>query len=89
MAMGSRTITTGWPRRPADGAGGRSVLDSAPCRMISCQLRTEPEHADDHRSFRAQLAFSIGFVVARSRDLLRRILKEHVTDDAREMLGPR
>jgi hypothetical protein len=33
------------------------------------------------------LAFSIGFVIERNRTLLRRILKEHVTDDARQMLG--
>jgi hypothetical protein len=43
----------------------------------------------DHRSFRAQLAFSIGFAVARSRDLLRRLLKEHVTDDTKQMLAER
>jgi hypothetical protein len=43
----------------------------------------------DHRSFRAQLAFSIAFVVARSRDLLRRLLKEHVSDDAQQMLADR
>jgi hypothetical protein len=43
----------------------------------------------DHRSFRDQLAFSIGFAVARSRDLLRRLLKEHVADDAREQLADR
>jgi hypothetical protein len=43
----------------------------------------------DHRSFRAQLAFSIGFVVARSGDLLRRLFKEHVTDDAQQMLANR
>jgi hypothetical protein len=43
----------------------------------------------DHRSFRVQLAFSIGFAVARSRDLLRRILKEHIADDARELLAKR
>jgi hypothetical protein len=43
----------------------------------------------DHRSFRDQLAFTIGFAVARSRDLLRRLLKEHVTDDARQMLAHR
>jgi hypothetical protein len=41
----------------------------------------------DHRSFRDMLAFSIGFVIERNRTLLRRILKEHVTDDARQMLG--
>ena len=43
----------------------------------------------DHHSSRAQLAFSIGFVVARSRDLLRRLLKEHVSDDAQQMLADR
>ena len=43
----------------------------------------------DHRSFRDQLAFSISFAVTRSRDLLRRILKEHVTDDARQQLAER
>jgi hypothetical protein len=42
-----------------------------------------------HRSFRDQLAFSIGFAVARSRDLLRRLLKEHITDDARQQLAER
>lgn len=41
----------------------------------------------DHRSFRDQLVFSIGFAVARSRALLRRLLKEHVTDDARRQLA--
>jgi hypothetical protein len=41
----------------------------------------------DHRSFRDMLAFSIGFVIERNRTLLRRILKEHVTDDARQILG--
>jgi uncharacterized protein (DUF342 family) len=40
-------------------------------------------------SFRAQLAFSIGFAVSQSRDLLRRLLKEHVTDDARQQLAER
>jgi hypothetical protein len=43
----------------------------------------------DHRSFRDQLAFSIGFAVTRSRDLLRRILKEHAPDDARRQLAER
>jgi hypothetical protein len=36
-----------------------------------------------------QLAFSIGFVVTRSRALLRRILTEHAPDDARQMLAQR
>ena len=43
----------------------------------------------DHRSFRDQLTFSIGFAVARSRDLLRRLLKEHIADDARRQLADR
>jgi hypothetical protein len=43
----------------------------------------------DHRSFRDQLAFSIGFAVTRSRELLRRILKEHSPDDARQQLAAR
>ena len=43
----------------------------------------------DHCSFRDQLAFSIGFAVARSLDLLRRLLKDHVTDDTRQQLAER
>jgi hypothetical protein len=43
----------------------------------------------DHRSFRDQLAFSIGFAVTRSRPLLRRLLTEHAPDDARQMLAER
>jgi hypothetical protein len=61
------------------------------CRSIGDHRRTEREHASavDHRSFRAQLAFSIGFAVARSRALLRRLLKEHAPDDARQQLAER
>jgi hypothetical protein len=51
------------------------------------------EHSEnidmDHRSFRDQLAFSIGFAVTRSRGLLRRILAEHTPDDARRQLADR
>jgi hypothetical protein len=36
-----------------------------------------------------QLAFSIGFAVTRSRDLVRRLMKEHAPDDARQMLAER
>ena len=43
----------------------------------------------DQCSFRDQLAFSIGFAVARSRDLLRRLLTEHAPDDARQQLAAR
>jgi hypothetical protein len=45
--------------------------------------------AMDHRSFRDQLAFSIGFAVSHSRGLLRRLLKDHITDDARRQLAER
>ena len=38
-------------------------------------------------SFRDQLMFSIGFAIGRRRDLLRRMLKEHVTDDTRTQLA--
>ena len=40
-------------------------------------------------SFRAQLVFSIGFALSRSRDLLRRLLREHAPDDARRELAER
>jgi hypothetical protein len=43
----------------------------------------------DQRSFRDQLAFSIGFAVTRSRALLRRLLTEHAPDDARQTLAKR
>ena len=43
----------------------------------------------DHSSFRDQLVFSIGFAVTRSRDLLRRLIKVHAPDDARQMLAER
>jgi hypothetical protein len=43
----------------------------------------------DHGSFRAQLVFSIGFALSRSRDLLRRLLREHAPDDARRELAER
>jgi hypothetical protein len=40
-------------------------------------------------SFRAQLVFSIGFALSRSRALLRRLLREHALDDARSELAER
>ena len=52
-------------------------------------MRTEPEQTVDHRSFRDQIAFSIGFAVSRSRELLRRLIREHAPDDARRMLAQR
>jgi hypothetical protein len=41
----------------------------------------------DHGSFRAQLEFSIGFAISRSRALLRRILTEHAPDDAEQQIA--
>lgn len=40
-------------------------------------------------SFRSQLVFSIGFALSRSRALLRRILREHTSDEARRELAER
>ncbi len=57
--------------------------------VVSAENRTRTSTPVDHRSFRDQLAFSIGFAVTRSRDLLRRILKKHAPDDARQMLAQR
>jgi hypothetical protein len=41
----------------------------------------------DQHSLRDQLIFSIGFVIGRNKPLLRRLLKEHVSDDAGRQLG--
>ena len=41
----------------------------------------------EYRSFREMLTSATGFVVQQNRALLRRILKEHAPDDARQMLG--
>ena len=38
---------------------------------------------------RGQLIFAIGFAVSRSRELLRDIVCQHVTDDTRHKLGRR
>jgi hypothetical protein len=43
----------------------------------------------DHRSFRDMLLFSIGFAIGQQRDLLRRMLKKHVTGSTREQLAKR
>jgi hypothetical protein len=43
----------------------------------------------NHRSFRDLLQFTIAFAVESNRALLRRLLKEHVTDDARQQLAKR
>jgi hypothetical protein len=40
-------------------------------------------------SFRDHLVFSIGFALTRSRDLLRRLLREHAPDDAQHELAER
>ena len=58
--------------------------------MITC-LREQNKNISlvDHHSFRAQLVFSIGFALSRSRDLLRRLRREHAPDDARRELAER
>lgn len=43
----------------------------------------------DHRSVRDQLVFCIGFAIGRNRDLLRRLLREHASDDTSDQLGQR
>lgn len=40
-------------------------------------------------SLRDQIVFSIGFALSQNRDLLRRMVREHVSDEAREQLGKR
>jgi hypothetical protein len=45
--------------------------------------------AVDHHSFRDLLDFGIGFAISENRALLRRLLKEHVADDARQQLAKR
>ena len=63
-------------------------LDSPRRRAFTDENRTRTFPVD-HRSLRDQLAFSIGFAVARCRALLRRLLTEHAPDDARQMLAER
>jgi hypothetical protein len=43
----------------------------------------------DRNSFRDMLLFSIGFAIGQQRDLLRRMLSEHVTDATRDQLAKR
>jgi hypothetical protein len=65
------------------------VVDTGqqPAQHGENEQRTLP--AMDQNSFRDMLAFSIGFVVESNRPLLRQILKEHVSDDARQQLAKR
>jgi hypothetical protein len=81
------------PHRAVLRPGSGSALKGCLCWALTARPARDDllrEHtAVDHRSFRAQLAFSIGFAVSRSRDLLRRLLKEHAPDDARQMLAER
>ena len=67
------------PQRFLTGAAASGVLWREHNQNIASPV--------DHRSFRDQLAFSIGFAVTRSRALLRRLLKEHAPDDARQQLA--
>jgi hypothetical protein len=43
----------------------------------------------DHTTLRAQLVFAIAYVAGQSRQLLRRIAREHTADDASQLLGER
>jgi len=67
----------------------RPRLDSPLPDDTPCAERTQNTKSMDHHSFRAQLVFSIGFALSRSRDLLRRLLREHAPDDARRELAER
>jgi len=69
----------------------RQLLTGLSVSAIPTGLREHHENMApvDHRSFRDQLAFSIGYAVSRSRELLLRLLKEHITDDARQQLAER
>jgi hypothetical protein len=59
----------------------------SPAERGDHELNAPP--AMDHRSFRDQLTFAVGFEITRHPNLLRRLLKEHVTDDASEQLAKR
>ena len=86
VATGSRTMT----KRLTPGSGtaySRTLTAPAPGGLSVEQNENNPVNGPP--LVPAQLAFSIGLAVARSRDLLRRILKEHVTDNAREMRAKR
>jgi len=54
--------------------------------MPQNEVRTPPGPMDQ-RSIRDMLLFSIGFAIGRNRDLLRRLLKERVSDDTRHRLA--
>jgi hypothetical protein len=73
------------PRAFLDG------LDATPgaCPSVDPEQNENGTCPVDHRSFRDQLAFSIGFAVSRSRNLLRRLLNEHAPDNARQQLAAR
>jgi hypothetical protein len=75
----SRSLRLGATRLTAPVSPGDHILPEN-------RTRTHPV---DHHSFRAQLVFSIGFALSRSRDSLRRLLREHAPDDARRELAER
>ncbi len=70
--------------RPPWTAGGAPTLATV---FLLCSRAGATTEA--MQNFRDQLAFSIGLAVARSRELLRRILREHVTDEPRAELARR
>jgi hypothetical protein len=92
MSVPTSALNVNSPTDTQDGPASASDASSltGPHGVRDHWERTERKHvAVDHRSFRAQLLFSIGFAVNRSRDLLRRLLKEHVSDDASQTLATR
>lgn len=56
---------------------------------IRRQEQRQNTTAMGHRSFRDMLVFSIGFAISQSRDLMRRLVREHTPDEARRQLAER
>jgi hypothetical protein len=63
------------------------AIDTRPAAVQHNENEQRTSPAMDQDSFRDMLAFAIGFVIESNKPLLRRILKEHVSDDARDMLA--
>jgi hypothetical protein len=59
------------------------------CMLGGLIERTQNKRRRMPWSFRDHLVFSIGFALTRSRGLLRRLLKEHAPDDAKQALAER
>jgi hypothetical protein len=84
---GTRAAANG-ARHPARTTTPRANTNDPRCRGGQHGANdTAISPAMDQDSFRDMLAFSIGFAVEQNRPLLRRILNEHVSDEARHMLA--